>query len=61
MNLVNTLPFPRMIVRVGRDRLHTRTIDRFLAALVWKLGWAEAHERALIERVVAKGMIAIDV
>jgi len=61
MNLLNSLPFPRLSVRVGRDRLYVRTLDRFLAANLWKLGLAEAHERALMESAVKEGMVAVDV
>ena len=61
MNLANSLPFPRLAVRVGKDRLYVRTLDRFLAALLWRLGWAEAHERALIKAVVTPGMVSVDV
>lgn len=61
MTLLNAIPFPRVSVRMGADRLYARTFDRWLAAHLWKFGLAEAHERALIRAVVIKGMVAVDV
>jgi FkbM family methyltransferase len=48
-------------LRVHGDRLYADSVDRYLAALGWKLGWLEAAERALIVREVGTDMVAVDV
>lgn len=46
---------------VGADRLFADSLDRYLAAVCWKLRLLERRERDLIARVVRPGMIAVDV
>ena len=58
---VNRIPIGRRAVRVGRDQLFPDSPDRYLAALLWRFGWLEARERALITSVVTEGMVAVDV
>ena len=58
---VNRLPVGERAVRVGGDRLYVASLDRWVAALGWKLGRLEGAEHALIGRVVQPGMVAIDV
>jgi FkbM family methyltransferase len=58
---LNRLPVGDRTVRIGGDRLYVASLDRWLAALGWKLGRLEAAERALIARVVQPGMTVVDV
>ncbi len=48
-------------IRVGTDRFYVDSVDRLLGALAWKFGLSGAGERALIEREVRPGMVAVDV
>jgi len=59
--LLNRIPIGVRAVPFGRDRLYADSLDRWVAATGWRLGWLEGDERALIERVVGPGMIAVDV
>jgi FkbM family methyltransferase len=59
---VNRVPIGEHAVRVvGDARVWVASVDRLVAALAWKLGWLEGRERALLERVVGPGMVAVDV
>jgi FkbM family methyltransferase len=59
--IANRVPIGRRSVKVGSHRLYADSVDRFLALVSWKLGIGEREERALIERVVQPGMVAVDV
>jgi FkbM family methyltransferase len=59
--VANRFPVGRRSVRIGPHRLYADSVDRLLALLSWKLGIGEREERALIESVVAPGMVAVDV
>ncbi len=59
--VVNRLPLGERSVRVESGRLYAETLDRYLAALIWKLGWLEIEESGLIAREVKAGMTAVDV
>jgi FkbM family methyltransferase len=61
LGLLNRMPVGERAVHIGGDRLYVASLDRWLAALAWKLGRLEAAERALIARVVQPGMVAVDV
>jgi FkbM family methyltransferase len=58
---VNRLPIGERAVRIGGDRLYVGSLDRWVAALGWKLGALEAAEHALLARIVGPGMVAVDV
>jgi FkbM family methyltransferase len=58
---LNRLPIGVRAVRFGEDRLYADSLDRWIAATAWRLGWLEGGERALIRRDVRPGMVAIDV
>ena len=58
---LNRLPVGERAVRIDGDRLYVASLDRWLAAMGWKLGRLEAAERALIVRVVQPGMVVVDV
>ncbi|MEZ0230858.1 MAG: FkbM family methyltransferase [Planctomycetota bacterium] len=59
--VLNRLPIGERSVKVGPDRLYAHSVDRFLALMSWKWGVGEREERALIERAVQPGMVALDV
>jgi FkbM family methyltransferase len=59
--VLNRVPIGERSVKIGPDRLYTHSVDRLLALWSWKWGLGEREERALIERVVQPGMIAVDV
>jgi len=59
--VANKVPIGERSLNVGVHRLYADSVDRFLALASWKLGLGERKERALIERVVTPGMIALDV
>ena len=58
---VNRVPIGERAVRIGGDRLYVASLDRYVAALGWKLGALEGAEHALLGRVVQPGMVAVDV
>jgi FkbM family methyltransferase len=58
---LNRVPIGERGVRVGGDRLFVASLDRWVAALAWKLGLLEAAERRLIRRQVRPGAVAVDV
>lgn len=60
-SVVNRLPLGERSVRVEAGRLYVETLDRYLAAVLWKLGWLETEERGLIAREVKAGMTVVDV
>ncbi len=57
----NRLPIGERGVRIGGVRLYVASLDRYVAALGWKLGRLEGAEHALVARVVHPGMVAVDV
>ncbi len=59
--VLNRLPIGERSVKIGPDRLYVHSVDRLLALMSWKWGVGEREERALIERAVLPGMIAVDV
>jgi FkbM family methyltransferase len=59
--IANRIPIGERAVHIGPDRLYPPSVDRYLAALCWKLGWLEAAERRLITRLVRPGMVTVDV
>jgi FkbM family methyltransferase len=48
-------------VKIGPDRVFVDSVDRYLAALAWKLGLSHRRVRRLIARTIAPGMVAVDV
>lgn len=58
---LNRLPVGERALRVGADRVYVASLDRWLAALGWRLGWLEGAERRLMARIVGSGMVAVDV
>lgn len=58
---INRLPIGERAVRIEGDRLYVGSVDRWVAAVGWKLGALEAAEHALLARVVGPGMVAVDV
>jgi FkbM family methyltransferase len=58
---LNAVPVGERPVRVRGDLLFADSPDRWLAALAWKWGWLEALELGFVERVVARGAVAVDV
>jgi FkbM family methyltransferase len=59
--VLNRLPIGERAVRIGGDRLYVASLDRWVAALGWKLGLLERGEGRLMARVVRPGMVAVDV
>jgi FkbM family methyltransferase len=58
---LNTVPVGERRVRVRGDLLFADSLDRWLAALVWKWGWQQADELRFVQRVVEPGAVAVDV
>jgi FkbM family methyltransferase len=48
-------------VTLGGDRLFVDSLDRYAAAMAWKLGWRDGAAQRLIAREVQAGMVAVDV
>jgi FkbM family methyltransferase len=61
MAVANKVPIGQRSLKIGGHRLYADSVDRLLALMSWKLGILAREERALIERVVRPGMIAVDV
>jgi FkbM family methyltransferase len=59
--VANRVPIGERSLKIDGQRLYADSVDRLLALMSWKLGVGEREERALIERVVSPGMIAVDV
>ncbi len=59
--LLNRIPIGSREVRVAGHRLFPDTMDRWLAALVWKFVWSGSSEAAFFRSVVKPGMVAADV
>ncbi|MGH7787985.1 MAG: FkbM family methyltransferase, partial [Candidatus Binatia bacterium] len=54
-------PIGLRAVAVGPDRVFADSVDRYVAALAWKLGLRDGPARRLIGREVQAGMVAVDV
>lgn len=54
-------PIGLRAVAIGPDRVFVDSVDRYAAAVAWKLGLQDAPARRLIEREVQAGMVAVDV
>jgi len=61
LGALNRMPIGERAVRVDGDRLYVASLDRWLAALGWKVGLLERGERRLMARIVRPGMVAVDV
>ena len=59
--VANKVPIGQRSLKIGGHRLYADSFDRLLALMSWRLGIVAGEERALIERVVQPGMIAVDV
>jgi len=46
--------------RVGEGRVYAESVDQILAVLAWKANLLERRARALVEREVKPGMVAVD-
>ena len=60
LNWLNAVPVGERPVRVRGDLLFVDSLDRWLAALVWKSGRQEADELTFVERIVEPGAVAVD-
>jgi len=58
---LNRVPIGLRSVTIGGQRLYADSIDRLAALVSWRIGIDAKEERALIERIVQPGMVAVDV
>jgi FkbM family methyltransferase len=61
LGVVNRVPIGARAVPWRGHRLYADTPDRLAAAIGWRLGLLARRERRFIERVLAPGMVAVDV
>ena len=54
-------PFPNLSLNVKGCRMFVRTIDRFAAVMLWKLGLLEGFEFRLIQSLCKPGMQIVDI
>jgi FkbM family methyltransferase len=61
LGAVNRVPIGVRSIRCDGDRLYADSVDRWLAAVAWSRGWVAGRERALLQRTLRPGMVAVDV
>jgi hypothetical protein len=59
--ILNRVPIDERAVRVGDTCLYVDSLDRGVTALAWTGGWMAKHETLLLDRVLRRGKVAVDV